>query len=92
MISFWIFINDARKDKFIQILVDGKEHFLYIFIVKKNGTQLSDETKKKMSESLKGKHRSDETRKKMSEAKKGLLKNKTWKVIDGKRVWLTREV
>ena len=27
--------NDARKDKFIQILVDGNAKFLYIFIVKK---------------------------------------------------------
>ena len=35
MSPFWIFINDARKEKFIQILVDGEEHFFYIFIVKK---------------------------------------------------------
>ena len=52
---------------------------------------ITDETRRKLSEAIKGKHRSPETRRKMSEAKKGLLKNKTWKVIDGKRVWLSKE-
>ena len=56
------------------------------------GHSVSEETKKKISEAHKGKHHSEESRRKMSEAKKGLLKNKTWKVINGKRVWLTREV
>ena len=35
------------------------------------GKCLSAETRKKLSESIKGKHRSEETRKKISEAKKG---------------------
>ena len=52
---------------------------------------ITDETRRKLSEANKGKHRSPETRRKMSEAKKGLLKNKTWKLIDGKRVWLSKE-
>ena len=56
------------------------------------GHSVSEKTKKKMSDAQKGKHHTEESRRKMSEAKKGLLKNKTWKVINGKRVWLTREV
>ena len=40
-----------------------------------------------ISEANKGKHRSEEARNKMSEACKG----KTWKLIDGKRVWLSKE-
>ena len=56
------------------------------------GKKFSEETRRKMSESHKGKTMSEESRRKMSEAKKGLLKNKTWKLIDGRRVWLTREV
>lgn len=47
----------------------------------------SDETRRKISEANKGKHRSEEARNKMSEACKG----KTWKLIDGKRVWLSKE-
>lgn len=50
----------------------------------------TEETRKKISESKKGKigywegkYRSEETKKKISEANKG----KHWKVVDGKRVW-----
>ena len=69
------------------------------------GLRHSEETRKKMSESRKGKnnpmygkngsflgkHHTEETRKKMSESHKGLNKGKTWKIINGKRVWLLKE-
>ena len=72
-----------------------------IFLTKAEHTSLhrklsyhSEETKRKMSEAKKGeknpfygKTHSDEFRKNHSK----LLKGKTWKVIDGKRVWLPRE-
>ena len=67
------------------------------------GKHHSEETKLKMSESHKGKKFSEETRRKLSEAAKHITdetrrkmgeanKGKTWKVIDGKRVWLAKEV
>lgn len=59
-----------------------------------SGKIISDEAKKKMSESHKGKSRkpfSAETRKKMSEAMKGIHKSKTWKLVNGKRVWIEKE-
>ena len=69
------------------------------------GLRHSEESRKKMSESRKGKnnpmygkngaflgkHHNEDTLKKMSESHKGLLKNKTWKIINGKRVWLSKE-
>lgn len=51
---------------------------------------LSKETKKRMCEAKK--NMSEETKNKMSLAKKGLHKGKTWKLINGKRVWLEKEV
>ena len=51
------------------------------------GKHLSKETRNKISEAHKGKHLSEEIRNKMSEAHKG----KTWKFINGKRVWLPKE-
>lgn len=66
------------------------------------GRTLSGETRRKMSEARKGNHLSEETRKKISEANKvqprseeykikmsEARKGKTWKVINGKRVWLS---
>ena len=51
---------------------------------------MSEEAKRKISESLKGKpsgnkgkHISDEQKKKLSE----YWKDKHWKLVDGKRVW-----
>ena len=66
------------------------------------GRAVTEETRRKMSESHKGRTISDETRRKMSDAKKTISdetrrkmseanKGKTWKVIDGKRVWLSKE-
>ena len=52
----------------------------------RKGVTLSEEIRRKMSEAHQ--NISKEHRKKLSEAHKG----KTWKVIDGKRVWLTKEV
>ena len=46
---------------------------------------------KKAHEHNRGKHRSEETKKKLSESHKGILKGKTWKIVDGKRVWSDRK-
>ena len=67
------------------------------------GIPCSEETKKKLSESLKGRkhgHLSEETKKKISDVHKGkqiseetkimlskYWKGKHWKLVDGKRVW-----
>ena len=54
----------------------------------------SEETRKKLSEARKGKtpfkghHHSEEAKQKLSEARKGM----TWKLIDGKRVYFSKEV
>ena len=47
----------------------------------------SEETKRKMSESHKGKPKSEEHKRKLSEAHKGQRKGMHWKLIDGKRIW-----
>lgn len=47
------------------------------------GKHHSEDTRKKISESKKGRTVSEETRKKLSEARKG----KHWKIVDGKRVY-----
>ena len=52
------------------------------------GKHLSDETRRKLSEANKGKHHTEEWRRKSGESHKG----KTWKLIDGKRVWISKEV
>ncbi len=46
---------------------------------------------KKAQEHNRGKHHSEETKKKLSESHKGILKGRTWKVVDGKRVWSDRK-
>ena len=50
--------------------------------------KLSEEHRRKLSEAHKGKHHTEEWRRKSGEAHKG----KTWKLINGKRVWLPKEV
>ena len=52
------------------------------------GKKLSEEHRRKLSEANKGKHHTEEWRRKSGEAHKGM----TWKLIDGKRVWLSKEV
>lgn len=55
---------------------------------------LSEETRKKMSEAKKGHKVSEEHKRKMSEALKGShpwYKGMTWKLVDGKRVWIEKE-
>ena len=65
------------------------------------GKHLSEDTRKKLSEANKGKSTwnkgksmTEETKKKLSEALKGHkgMAGMTWKLIDGKRVWLSKEV
>ena len=62
----------------------------------------TEERKKKISKSHIGKKLSVETRKKMSESKLNMTdekkfkcgdsnRGKTWKLIDGKRVWFAKE-
>ena len=62
------------------------------------GNQHTEETRRKLSEANKGKNNpfygnqhTEETRRKMSESLKGKFKGKTWKLIDGKRVWFPKE-
>ena len=52
------------------------------------GKKLSEEHRRKLSEVKKGKPHSEEWRRKIGEAHKGM----TWKLIDGKRVWIPKEV
>ena len=60
--------------------------------VKSNlGRKFSKEWKRKISEARKGSTLSEETKRKISETKNGTKKNMTWKVIDGKRVWIKKE-
>ena len=54
----------------------------------KKGRRLSEEHRRKLSEANKGKHHTEEWRRKSGESHKGM----TWKLIDGKRVWLSKEV
>ena len=65
------------------------------------GKHLSEETRKKLSEANKGKSSwnkgksmTEETKQKLSEACKGHkgMAGMTWKFIDGKRVWLPKEI
>ena len=46
---------------------------------------------KKAHEYNRGRPLSEERKKKISESHKGILKGKSWKVINGKRVWFDRK-
>lgn len=55
---------------------------------------LSDECRRKMSEAKRGKKLSEEHKRKLSESEKGRhcwYKGMTWKLVDGKRVWVKKE-
>ncbi len=59
-----------------------------------NGKKMSEEHRTKLSESHKGIIRSEETKKKMSISHKGkhsTAKGKSWKIVNGKRVWFSKE-
>lgn len=69
----------------------------------KKGRKLSEETKEKLRKISKGKKMSEEAKRKMSESKKGikvskevketlsnLYRGKSWKIVDGKRVWFSK--
>lgn len=68
----------------------------------KLGTHVSDETRRKMSEAqkghisaMKGRTQSEEAKKLIGRAAKGRkmpFRGKTWKLINGKRVWIDKEV
>ena len=64
------------------VFLSTKEHRL----LHKKGKHISEEQKKRISETLKGHLVSDESRKKMSESYKG-TKGMHWKLVDGKRVY-----
>lgn len=61
----------------------------------RNNSERAKETSrqniKKAQEANRGKHLSEETKLKLSESHKGILKGKSWKVINGKRVWFDRK-
>ena len=65
------------------IFLTRKEHVR----LHKKGILFTEEHRRKISASLNGHKHSKESIKKMSAAFKG----KTWKLIDGKRVWLSKE-
>ena len=92
-------ISEAKKGKPSHL--KGKNNPMYGRTGEKNpmyGRNHSDESRKKMSDAKKGKpswnkgiHMSDKAKKKLSEVNKGKRKGMHWKVIDGKRVWLSKE-
>lgn len=84
---------DVQPEELI-FLTPSEHHKIDSFCKRRSdaqkGKKLSEETKRKLSDALKGKptwnkgkHLSDEHKQKMSDA----LKGKHWKLVDGKRVW-----
>ena len=58
------------------------------------GKMMSNDTKQKMSEAQKGNHNKlgkKESKETRERKRKSSSKGKTWKIIDGKRVWLIQE-
>ena len=83
-----------RKACELIFLTPSEHHKLH-----NKGKHHSEETRRKISESMKGRSTwikgktiSEEYRKKISESMKGKNKGKSWKLIDGKRVYFSKEV
>ena len=76
LIDWGIYYNRPADELIFMTKIDHRRLHL-------KGKGLSEEAKRKLSESNKGKKYSDETKRKMSEAHKG----KHWKFVDGKCVW-----
>lgn len=73
----------------------NRPYFELIFLTTSEHRQLHHNTtyyKNSMSKAKKGHKVDNTTRIKMSNKAKGRYKDLTWKVIDGKRVWLSKEV
>ena len=83
-----------NKGKLLLPLSDKTKAKIGISNIGKHSMPKTNEQKAKISLGLIGKKLSDETRRKMSEAAKGkpkpLFKNRTWKIINGVRVWMDK--
>ena len=78
-------ISEAKKGRHL-----SEEHRRKLSEAKKGRTRspFSEEHRMKIAAAKKGKVRSEETKNKISKA----LKGKSWKLIDGKRVYFSKEV
>lgn len=78
-------ISETQKGKLL-----SEEHRKKLSEAKKGKKRMpfSEEHRRKISEAKKGKVRSEETKNKISKA----LKGKSWNLINGKRVWIPKEV
>lgn len=89
-------ISKAQIDKNIPIDVREK---ISATLTGRPGRPMTEELRSQISKSNKGQKRSEETRKNLSIAHKGqnlggtnAYKGKTWKIVDGKRIWLDKEI
>ena len=92
-----IFLTRSEHDKLHKkdkVVSESTRQKLSASLKGKKRKPLSEDTRRKISEAMKcennpfyGKSHTEDTRRKLSEARKG----KTWKVIDGKRVWYSKE-
>jgi hypothetical protein len=86
----------CTKDDLIRMnMYYNRPYFELIFLTRSEHRQLHNNTnyyKKQMSKAKKGHAVSSITRNKIGNKHKGMLKDLTWKVINGKRVWLPKEV
>jgi group I intron endonuclease len=94
-----IAINTGRKmtDENRTKIMEGRKNMIFTDEIRHNmsmcqrGKIISEETREKISFALKGKIVSEDTKRKISKANKGKVsdkKGRSWKLIDGKRVWI----